>query len=51
MRIDGLQPRTIYYYRVMSVEGDGREDGLQGTTLGRFTTPDPGGQIAAYPQP
>ena len=51
VRIDGLQPRTTYYYRVISVEGDGSEDGLQGTDLGRFTTPGPDGRIEAYPQP
>ena len=35
----------------MSVEGDGSEDSVQPTDLGRFTTPGPGSQIAAYPQP
>ena len=50
-RIYGLQPHTTYYYRVISVEGDGSEDGLQGADLGRFTTPVADGRIVAYPQP
>ena len=51
VRVDGLQPHTTYYYRVISVEGDGSEDGVQGADLGRLTMPGPGGGIVAYPQP
>jgi hypothetical protein len=51
VRIDALQPRTTYYYRIISLEADGNEDNVQGADLGQFTTPGPDGRIVAYPQP
>lgn len=48
VRISGLQPRTTYYYRVMSIESDGGRDGAA-SPVKRFTTPRPGGRLLAYP--
>jgi len=38
VRLDGLQPRTTYYYRVDSMEANGKADGVK-CTLRHFTTP------------
>ena len=38
VRIDGLKPRTIYYYTVDSIEANGKSDGVK-STLKHFTTP------------
>lgn len=35
--VDGLQPRTKYYYTVDSMEADGTRDGVK-TRVGSFTT-------------
>lgn len=35
--VDGLQPRTTYYYTVDSMEADGTRDGVK-SPVGRFTT-------------
>jgi phosphodiesterase/alkaline phosphatase D-like protein len=43
VRLSGLQPRTTYYYRVMSIESDGGSDGVA-SPVKRFTTPRPGGR-------
>jgi hypothetical protein len=38
VRIDGLKPRTTYYYTVDSTEANGRGDGVK-STIRNFTTP------------
>ena len=38
VRVDGLKPRTTYYYRVDSMQGNGKSDGVK-STVARFTTP------------
>ena len=37
VRVDGLAPRTTYYYTVDSMEGNGKGDGVK-STIKRFTT-------------
>ena len=37
VRVDGLQPRTTYYYTVDSMEGNGTRDGVK-SPLRHFTT-------------
>jgi phosphodiesterase/alkaline phosphatase D-like protein len=37
VRMDGLKPRTTYYYRVDSTESNGKPDGVK-STVKRFTT-------------
>jgi hypothetical protein len=44
--IDGLAPRTTYYYTVDSMAPNGRSDGVK-SPIRRFTTPGPGDRIAA----
>jgi len=50
VRLEGLKPRTSYYYKVTSMGADGKSDGLE-SPVSQFTTPAPGEQILAYPQP
>jgi phosphodiesterase/alkaline phosphatase D-like protein len=50
VRVEGLKPHSTYYYWVTSIGADGEVDGVQ-SPVGRFTTPPPGEQIVAYPQP
>jgi hypothetical protein len=38
VRVDGLRPRTIYYYAVDSMQGNGRSDGVK-SAVNRFTSP------------
>lgn len=38
VRIDGLKPRTTYYYTVDSMEANGKGDGVK-STVKHFTTP------------
>jgi len=38
VRIDGLKPRTTYYYTVASTESNGKGDGVK-TAVKHFTTP------------
>ena len=38
VRVDGLRPRSTYYYKVDSVQGNGRVDGVK-SPLRHFTTP------------
>ena len=45
-----LGSKTTYYYWVTSVGADGVSDGVQ-SSVSQFTTPAPGEQIVAYPQP
>ena len=40
VRVEGLVPRTTYYYRVDSMEANGRSDGVK-SALKRFTTVGP----------
>jgi phosphodiesterase/alkaline phosphatase D-like protein len=48
VRIDDLQPRTTYYYRVTSEGSDGKSDGVK-SAVNKFTTPGPGERIVARP--
>jgi hypothetical protein len=36
--MDGLKPRTAYYYTVDSIEANGKRDGVK-STVKHFTTP------------
>jgi len=38
VRVDGLKPRTTYYYLVESMEANGKADGVK-CTIKHFTTP------------
>jgi phosphodiesterase/alkaline phosphatase D-like protein len=38
VRVDGLKPRTTYYYTVDSIEANGKGDGVK-STVKHFTTP------------
>jgi Purple acid Phosphatase, N-terminal domain len=38
VRVDGLKPRTIYYYSVDSMQGNGRSDGVKSAVY-HFTNP------------
>lgn len=38
VRMDGLKPRTTYYYTVGSIEANGTDDGVK-STFKHFTTP------------
>jgi hypothetical protein len=48
VRLNGLKPRTTYYYTVTSMESDGKSGGVM-SPVNQFTTPGPGERIAAYP--
>jgi phosphodiesterase/alkaline phosphatase D-like protein len=48
VRIEGLQPRTTYYYRVTSEESNNKSDGVK-STVNKFNTPGPGERIVAPP--
>jgi purple acid phosphatase-like protein len=48
VRIDGLKPRTTYYYKVTSMETNGKSDGAM-SAVNQFTTPGPSERIVAYP--
>jgi len=50
VRMDGLRPRTTYYYRVTSEESNGKSDGVE-SPVNQFTTPAPGERMVNYPQP
>jgi hypothetical protein len=45
VRVDGLKPRTTYYYTVTSMESNGEHN-----SANHFTTPSPGRRIVADPQ-
>ena len=49
VRMEGLKPRTTYYYRVTSEESNGKSDGMK-STVNKFTTPGRGERIVAYPK-
>jgi phosphodiesterase/alkaline phosphatase D-like protein len=44
VRMQGLKPRTTYYYRVTSEESNGKTDGVK-SAVKKFTTPGPGERI------
>ena len=50
VRLDDLESRTTYYYRVDSEESTGRSDGVK-SLISKFTTPGSGERIPASPQP
>jgi hypothetical protein len=51
VRMDGLAPRTTYYYTVDSMQANGGSDGVK-SAVKKFTTAAPGERIAAStPQP
>jgi phosphodiesterase/alkaline phosphatase D-like protein len=50
VRVQGLKPRTTYYYTVTSQGSDGKSDGVK-STVNKFTTPAPGEHIEADPTP
>jgi phosphodiesterase/alkaline phosphatase D-like protein len=49
VRMQGLKPRTTYYYRVAAEESGGKSDGVK-STVNKFTTPAPGERIVADPK-
>src|SRR3984893_377701 len=49
VRMEGLKPRTTYYYRVTSEESNGTSDGVK-STVNKFTTPCRGERIVDYPK-
>lgn len=46
VRVDDIEPRTTYYYRVSCEESGGGSDGVQSATY-RFTTPGAGERVTA----
>jgi hypothetical protein len=51
VRMDGLAPRTTYYYSVDSMEANGRGDGVK-SVIKQFRTSGPGERVAAaHPEP
>jgi phosphodiesterase/alkaline phosphatase D-like protein len=50
VRIEGLKPRTTYYYTVSSEESNGTSDGAK-SAVNKFITPAPGERIVASPKP
>jgi phosphodiesterase/alkaline phosphatase D-like protein len=49
VRVTGLTPRTTYYYRVTSMESNGKSDRVK-STVRQFTTPGPGERIVSNSQ-
>ena len=50
VRLQGLKPDTIYYYKVTSMGADGQSDGVE-SSVNHFTTAAPGQQTSAHPLP
>ena len=50
VRLEGLKPRTSYYYKVTSIESNGKSDGVE-SPVSKFTTPGPGERFAASELP
>jgi hypothetical protein len=48
VRLQGLKPRTTYYYTVTSQGSDGRSDEVN-SIVSKFTTPAPGARFEAGP--
>jgi hypothetical protein len=49
VRLGALKPKTTYYYKVTSIESNGKSDGEE-SALNRFTVPSPG-EVAAASAP
>jgi phosphodiesterase/alkaline phosphatase D-like protein len=49
VRVENLEPKTTYYYRVATEESSGRRDPLK-SPISKFTTPGPGERIPVSPQ-
>ena len=50
VRIEGLEPKTTYYYRVSSEESSGTSDGVK-SIVKKFTTPPRGERFVPDPKP
>jgi hypothetical protein len=50
VRMDGLSPKTTYYYTVTTTESNGKGDGEE-SPVNHFTTPASGELFQAFPQP
>jgi hypothetical protein len=50
VRMDGLRPRTTYYYKVDSMQGNGKSDEVK-SPLNHFATLDSGERIESSPEP
>ena len=50
VRLQRLEPKTTYYYRVTSVDSAGKGDGEE-SGVNHFTTPAEGQAVNNYPQP
>jgi hypothetical protein len=48
VRLNALKPKTTYYYKVTSIESNGKSDGEE-SAVNRFTTPGPDEVIATSP--
>jgi hypothetical protein len=48
VRVDGLKPRTTYYYVVTAIESSGKSDEFR-SPINQFTTAAPGKRIVADP--
>ena len=48
--LEGLAPRTTYYYTVDSTQATGESDGVKGS-VAKFTTPGLGQRVVNFPQP
>lgn len=48
VRLEGLEPKTTYYYRVTSIDSAGNSDGVE-SGVSKFTTPAPGDVINNFP--
>jgi hypothetical protein len=48
VRMQGLKPRTTYYYKVTSTGSGGESDGVE-SSVNHFTTPAPGQVTSAHP--
>jgi hypothetical protein len=49
VRLQPLKPQTTYYYKVTSMGGDGKGDGVE-SSVDHFTTPAPGQVTSAHPR-
>jgi phosphodiesterase/alkaline phosphatase D-like protein len=49
VRLDDLESRTTYYYRVDSEQSTGKSDGVK-SIVKKFTTPPRGERLVAYPK-
>jgi hypothetical protein len=50
VRMDGLSPKTTYYYTVTTTESNGTGDGEE-SPVNHFTTPASGGLVQVFQQP